>query len=431
MNKTRNYVREEAFWITGAKNKIYTDLYLPIENLEFYVKGNKVSCSQMNGVFLNNKPIQSEIFVISKGDALQFLGYTLTFYETQVELTGNLDASTSKLLETERETEAFPNYPYYKRSPRIVYQLKKEKIEIKAPPAKPNLTKRGIFQVMLPALTTATFTVVMGYFLGRGPMIYMGVGMTIIMLIFNTNKFLQNRKEKKLEIKQRQDVYEEYVLGIRKKILKKRREEREALNYQNPTPQAIEHMILQEVSSRLYERTVLDADFLQVNLGYYQGKSSVEISFSKDELSIDKDELIEMAKEITKEHGQINQIPVTIDLKKAHLGLVGSEVNIHKYLKFLLLQLTFFQSYHDVQFIFLYHEDYRDTFSYTRWYPHLKIQGLNVNGGIYNDNARDQILGSIHQILKERKQKLEEEKQEQSRASRRSTWSGINQKRSS
>ena len=45
-----------------------------------------------------------------------------------------------------------------------------------------------------------------------------------------------------------------------------------------------------------------------------------------------------------------------------------------------------------------------------RWYPHLRLEFINVIGEIYSEQIRDQILGSIQQILKERKLKQEEEK---------------------
>ncbi len=43
-----------------------------------------------------------------------------------------------------------------------------------------------------------------------------------------------------------------------------------------------------------------------------------------------------------------------------------------------------------------------------RWLPHLKIHSLNVYGLIDSERMRDQVLGSLHQIIKERKQKIEE-----------------------
>ena len=81
-------------------------------------------------------------------------------------------------------------------------------------------------------------------------------------------------------------------------------------------------------------------------------------------------------------------------------------------IKYLLSQLTAFQSYHDLQIVFVHSEKYNKEFSYARWYPHLRIRSINVVAEISSDQARDQILGSLQQLLKDRKLKLEEEKKE-------------------
>lgn len=412
MTTTKNFERKQEFWISGKAGSPYTDIYLPIGDLEFYINGNQIICCQTKDVFLNDAPLHSEKFEVVKGDTLQFHGFFLTFYETRLELVGEIDSCKSKLPETQGESERFSGFPYYKRSPRIIYRINKEKFDIKPPPPKPSFTKGGIFQMLLPALTTVGFTLIMAQVLNRGPFIYMSIGMTVITVLFNIKKFFAELKTKKEETKLREKVYEDYLLKTRSKIRRSRSKEREALDYQNPTPKELEYMVLGD-SSRLYEKTLLDDDFLQVNLGFYKGKSQIEVVYDKDDsLKLEKDELVESAKEVVKEYGEIDQIPVNVNLRQAHLGMVGSKNNIHEQIKYLLQQLTFFRSYHDLQVVFLHNEHYRSDFAYAKWYPHLKIQALNVSGEICNEQARDQILGSIQQILKDRKQKLDEEKQE-------------------
>ena len=188
-----------------------------------------------------------------------------------------------------------------------------------------------------------------------------------------------------------------------------REEEREAIDYQTPTLPMLQDMVL-EYSSRIYERSILDDDFLKVNLGYRKGESQITVSYEDKELDMTKDELIDRAKKIPKEFQKVGQIPVEIDLKKAHLGLVGNKRNIHEQLKYLLAQLTFFQSYRELQIVFIHSGAYTEDFQYMRWYPHLRLEFINVIGEIYSEQIRDQILGSIQQILKERKLKQEEEK---------------------
>lgn len=392
------YERKEEFWISAKRPCAYADIILPEGDTEFYVKGNEIESTEKR-------------LEIKKGDVIEIAGCSITFFENYLEITGNVAEWDIRLPQTDGQDKKFNGFPYYKRSPRIIYRINQETIEVKAPPQKKNLTKGGIIQMILPTLSTMTFTIIMGVVLKRGLYVYMSVGMTLITLCFSIKNFVEQSREIKKEQHEREEMYLSYLMRIRKKIRKARAREREAMDYQNPAPESLENMVL-NYSSRLYERTLLDDDFLQVNLGYCSGSSKVTVAYAKDELDMQKDELIDLAREIPKEYGKIEQIPVTVDLKKAHLGLVGSKANIHAQLKYLLMQLTFFQSYHDLQIIFIHNEAYKQEFSYIRWFPHLKIQTINVVGEICNEYARDQVLGSIQQILKERTLKVEQEKQE-------------------
>ncbi len=409
--EARTYERKQEFWITGRKGSAYGDIFLPVGELEIHVTGSRLECSHPEEVRKNGSPLKDGEALLEKGDCVTFGDYGITFYEKVLELQGDLTDCTIRLIETRGEAKRFEGFPYYKRSPRIIYRIEGERIEVKAPPEKRSMGKGGILQMIVPTLSTTAFTVLMGIMLKRGPYVYMSVGMTVITLCFSIQSFFVQKKEIREENKKREEIYQAYLLKIRRRIREARKKEREAMNYQNPRPLALADMVLHD-SSRLYERSLLDDDFLQVNLGYRQGGSQVTVSFAKDDLEPTQDELLRTAREIPKEYAAIRGIPVPIDLKRANLGIVGSKENVHEQLKYLLLQLTFFQSYRDLQIVFLHHEAYRERFSYVRWYPHLRLQSMNVCGEICTDQARDQILGGLQQILKERRQKLQEEKQE-------------------
>lgn len=397
-NNIHCYERKEEFWISAKRPCLYADIILPEGDTELHVIGDKVILPE-NSLDIEN------------GDKVELEGCVITFFKEYLEIAGNIDEWEIHLTCTDGQNNRFNGFPYYKRSPRIIYRINQEMIEVKAPPQKKNLTKGGIIQMILPTLSTMTFTIIMGVVLKRGLYVYMSVGMTLITLCFSIKSFVAQRKEIKKEQAEREKIYLSYLLRTRKKIRNARKCEREAMDYQNPSAKSLESMVL-NYSSRLYERTLLDDDFLQVNLGYCTGNSKIKVSFAKDELDMQKDNLIDIARRIPEEYGKIERIPVPVDLKRAHLGLVGSKVNIHTQLKYLLLQLTFFHSYHDLEIVFIHNEAYKEEFSYMRWYPHLKIQSINVVGKVSNEYARDQVLGSIQQILKERKLKVEQEKQE-------------------
>ena len=407
--KIRNFARQEHVWLGDGGQE---DIYLPGSETEIYLKHDTLYLKRKENraVTLNGKTIQADSIRIDDGDRIELPNWRITFFKDKLEIEGE-DPIETTLVPVHGEEEYFPGFPVYKRSPRMIYREKEEKIEIKAPPAKREISKGSLAQLIIPSLCMLAFTIAMGIFMKRGAYVYMSAGMTVITLIFSIQKFFGEKKEVKEENKKRETVYEEYLLATHKKIRRLREEERAAMDYQNPTIQELERMI-SGYSSRIYERTALDDDFLQITLGYYTGKSRIQVDFTERELKVEKDELTEKAKSIPKTYEKINQIPVSIDLKKAHLGLVGSKKNIHEQLKVLLMQLTFFQSYHDLQIVFVHAKEYADEFSYIRWYPHLRIKSINAVAEISNEQTRDQILGSIQQMLKDRKIKQEEEKQE-------------------
>lgn len=402
------YLKKEYIWIGNHPDY---DVVLPESPVNMLLKGEQLLIQNLvEGVLLKNgAAVQSAEMLVQEGSTLELCGVKITVFSENLEISG--EGYETSLLPVRGDAEYFPGFPVYKRSPRVIYRVKEEKIEVKAPPSKKSMAKGSLAQLIIPSLCMLGFTIAMGIFMKRGAYVYMSAGMTCITMIFSVQKYIADKKNVKQENKKREEVYESYLLDMHKRIRNLRKEEHLALNYQNPTPEQLQDLIL-GYSSRIYERSALEDDFLHVNLGFYDGKSKIEVTFAEKELTTDKDPLREKAKEIPQMYAKIKQIPVSVDLKKAHLGLVGSKANVHNQLKYLLAQLTAFQSYHDLQIVFVHSEKYNQEFSYTRWYPHLRIQSINVVAEISSDQARDQILGSLQQLLKDRKLKLEEEKKE-------------------
>lgn len=408
----RCYERKEKIWIGNQKGTFKTDICihdLPVQILVDY------TCAILKGslekVHLNGKALTVNKIKIEDGDTLSFGQTAITFFHTYIEVEDGEEEICINLIPCRKKEDYFEGFPFYKRSPRVIYRINKEKIEVQNPPQKRELSKGGLAQMIIPPICMLAFTIAMSLIMKRGAYVFMSIGMTIITTIFSVQKFISDTKDIKRENKEREFIYEKYLLDVRKRIIKARKEEKKALEYQNPTLSELEHMV-NGYSSRIYERSLLDDDFLSVNLGYCRGKSKIEVTTQINELEMKRDELTDEAKAIPKDFRRIDHIPVQIDLKKAHLGIVGSKENVHEQIKYLLAQITFFQSYRDLQIILIHNKAYDKEFEYANWYPHLRIHVINVYGKISSEQARDQILGSVQQILKERKMKLDEEKQE-------------------
>lgn len=308
-------------------------------------------------------------------------------------------------------SEAYKENIRYRRSPRLIKRTNNEAIKFSKPPQKKRMQKGSIIQLVVPPLCMLLVTICISVFMKRGSYVLMSAAGTIMTVIISVVKFLCDQKECKRSNVIRDEMYQKYLLKMRKEIYERREQEIEADSYNFPDVDKIYDMVRHH-SSRIYERNCNDEDFLQVVLGHNEKLVSFPIELDYDELSMDKDNLMIEAKEIKDEGIVLPKKSILADLKKANLGLVGEKKNVHEQLKLLVSQLTFFHSYHDVEIIIIYDSKYDDDFRWMRWYPHLRLNELNVSGCVNSEKMRDQVLGSLTQILKERKDKLDEGKKE-------------------
>lgn len=315
-----------------------------------------------------------------------------------------------KVIKNGRKTY-FEGFPAYRRSPRLIKKVPTENIKIEKAPDKKELSKTSMAQIIVTPLIMLCITVAMSIFMKRGIYVIVSVASTIVSIVGSVGKYIHDKKETLDQNRKREELYDSYLLETRKKIFHAKKEEEDAYQYNYPSVKKIESMV-QCYSSRIYERSASDDDFITVSVGHREEPVSFYIEYSHQELAMESDPLDQEALEIKNNLGTIKNKPVVLDLKKAHLGLVGEKDVIHGQLKLLVSQLTFAQSYHDLQIIAIYNRKYNDEFQWMRWYPHFKIQALNVYGLISTERMRDQVLGSLHQIIKERKQRVEESKKE-------------------
>ena len=413
---TRLYRREGKVIIASPQYKDIAHIVLDIDNIQILIEENRLSVRNLGKqqVVVNDEVVLSPDYIGYgfSGDVIQIDGYKISIFDNNIEIDcRNEDMLYSRLHEKNPERQKFSNFPFYKRSPKIVYRVEEKKIEIQKPPAKKAMNKDSIVQLVLPTLCTVGFTVIMGLVLKRGALTYMSVGMSVITLAFSIKKFIDQRKENKEFNKERNERYKEYLLSTKKLIENERGKEKEAYLYRAPDNYKIAQMI-NSYNSRLYERSPYDADFLEVCLGYSRCFSQIKVNCKVDEMDMSKDELLDIACKIAKEYEDPCLFPLSVNLKKAHLGLVGERNNVQKMVKSLIYQLIFFHSYHDLQVVMLYEKEESSTYDYMRWYPHMRIQALNFVALISDEQMVDQIMGSIQQILKERANRLEEEKKE-------------------
>lgn len=391
------YARKEKILIGNSD----ADICIYGLEKEYLVTENELYARNRNSSDITNRKLEIGEAILDSGNV------KVIVYDKMIAVEGECGEYTCGLRPVDHKEIPFEGFPYYKRSPRIHVKVTPEIIKIKNPPQKAALTKSSLVQVLIPPLVMLAVTIFMSIYMKRGLYVIASICTTIVTIILSVQKFYSQRKEIRQKNETRDRVYMDYLAKIRSRIRALRKAEQDAVTYQTPDAEQLEAMMLR-YDSRLYERSIGDEDFLEVCLGYRSGQSQIRVQCDRDEFELEEDELRDEALRLKEEFQTVQHMPVMVHLYGNHLGIVGEEENIHNQLKYLLMQICFFHSYHDVQIVFVGKEKSRDEFSYLRWYSHLRIQSINAVAGIFDQTVRDQILGSILQIVKDRKQRIEE-----------------------
>ena len=391
---------------TSEKDQITIESETPLSMILYE---DKISIIEGEELYLNGKRVEAGIHKINRGCVLWIKGVYLELHKDYLALAG--EGYISKLNVSTMTPKPYEEFPIYKRSPRVIRREPRDKIELASPQKKEDRKKGELALVILPPLMTSMVMVGGGILIGRGLFILIMAAATIVSVVFSATRFIVGKKDRREKEKQRDIAYDKYLLRKRKEIYKALESQRKSLLFHNLSPREIEKEV-EFYSSRLYERAANDSDFLTVTLGCSHVDPSFTINYEHENEEMAEDSLYQEMLEVASTYQALEDMPTVIDLKEAHLGLVGEKPYIHRQLISILTQLCFFQSYHDIELVILIEEEDRSTFQWSRWYPHCRMKSINVSGLVSGENHRDQILGSIAQILKMRKQKQEEEKKE-------------------
>lgn len=411
----RIYRRRQAVTIAGQNADIVIDRF----PYRMWLEGNQIYIERAfltrGRIYHNEQELLLNqwncVIRFEEGDSISFEEGCLTIYSEELILETEEGKYETSLLENEPDRLPFEGFPKYKRSPRLIMQIPSESIDIKLPPVRKKMDKKSLIQIIVVPFIMLCVTIGISILMKRGLFVVVSIISTVMSIIMSITKFVKDKKECREHEKKRQELYDEYLLSVRQKICHALGAEKAAVSYNNPTVREIEKLI-HEYSSRIYERSSSDEDFLKVAVGTADEPTSVPITMKSNELEMETDPLEKEAREIYVRAQIVKGKPVRVDLKQAHLGLVGEKNVIHEQLKLIVAQLAFFHSYHDLEIITIFQDKYDREFKWMNWYPHLRIHSINAYGCINNERMRDHVIGSMYRIIKDRKLRKEENRKE-------------------
>ncbi|KIL49080.1 type VII secretion protein EssC [Jeotgalibacillus campisalis] len=309
----------------------------------------------------------------------------------------------------EPTTQMKQNYPIYRRTPRMVYDMPEEKVQMTFPSQESENNNRGLWMMVLPPLMMLMVMVIIALIQPRGLFIVISAVMFMTTIVTSTVQYFRERKNHKKRKAKRLNVYTTYLQQKREELNTLASKQKEVLRFHYPDFEQMKYFT-SHISDRIWERTLTSNDFLHLRLGIGDVPSSYQVSLSNADLSNREiDDLLEQAQQLEQHYKEVKDAPVIINLAEGAIGLIGKQSVMKDELHQLIGQLAFAHSYHDLRFVFISHEHEYKAWEWMKWLPHFMLPNSFAKGFIYNEQTRDQLLSTIYEWLRERE--LEEEKE--------------------
>ncbi|MGT2666617.1 type VII secretion protein EssC [Streptococcus rifensis] len=362
-----------------------------------------ISTSQT--VYINNAVNQILPVILEKGDEISFDRVVIKIFDQEIWVNG-VEAASELLVEKKASDYRFyEDYPDYHRSPRIIYREPEDKVTLRGPVEPPKKPTNQLLKAIVPPLAIVTMTIILSFFQSRGLFIYIMVVSSIISMIISVTGYFKSRKEYKEGLVEREELFREYLFDKAQDLYKLQEKQRQGQRYHYPSVQELEAMA-GSYHHRIYEKTPQHFDFLSYRLGLGKRKASFSLSYAPLDKDKKLDDLEKEGLALYDQYKRTHELPIVTDLVSGPVGYIGPRHVVLEQLQLLVHQLSFFHSYHDLQFITLLPEEEKDLWSWMRWLPHATLQDINVRGLVYNQRSRDQVLNSLYQVLKLRKAQL-------------------------
>lgn len=364
---------------------------------------NAANSATLNGIRVFEKTAVREMDFIGVAD------YSF-YYKNQVLYTASRrDMSINNIpgKPLRNETPAF-EYPKLNRSPRMKYALDLEPIDILDPAKKPDKPRENLIMQLSPALAMLAVTIITrsglisGLNTGNPAFLIFSVSSMGIGILTTVSSFIYNRRRYKKDLEQWKNDYMAYIANKRAEIEAERKIEHDALVDMYPSADSVRELV-KTFSGRLFERSPIDDDFLNIRIGQGSVPAMKLITYRSEEHVKTENELMAIPQQLCSEYEMINDAPVMIHLREAGaVGVIGSADEQYEFFKSALLDLSVSHSYEEVQIVVLIPHGEQKKYEWIKWLPHIRNSGGEYRGIVCDEESRDNVFEYLYSLLTER-----------------------------
>ncbi|MFC0190215.1 type VII secretion protein EssC [Fictibacillus aquaticus] len=361
-------------------------------------------------VYVNGRKIEEKA-ILETGDIIFWPFMTIRLVEDDLLQVSSLAGYETILPRSEQpKSEMSKKYPVYRRTPRMIYELPKDKVTMSFPSQEGEEQNRGLWLIIMPPVLMILVMGIVALVQPRGIFIIVSMVMFATTLVTSSVQYFKERGNFKRRKERRRKVYTVYLDNKRKELQELAEKQKMVLDYHFPSFERMKYMT-REISDRIWERSPESHDFLQIRLGTGTLPSSYTINLNAGDMANREiDDLLEQSQRMEKVYREVENVSVTVNLSSGAMGLVGKENIVKNEIHQIIGQLAFFHSYHDVRFVFIFNEKDYKQWEWAKWLPHFQMPNGYAKGMIYNEKSRDQLLSSFYEMLRERDMEEDKEK---------------------
>lgn len=380
-----------------------------------------------NGIFVNSIGINGSR-QLAFGDCINIFGLCIVFLNDRIAVndclatvyvnTGRLQPAVDEAEEDENVDAWMSGKTRFHRSPRQIYKIDNEPVEIEAPPGLRQEAKRPVLLTIGPSLTMA-----IPMLLGSGMAIistrmnagagsafmYTGlitaVSSALIGVCWAIANIRYEKKRSREEELHRFEAYGEYLIKCSTKIREKY--DRNTEHMKKMYSAAADCCGYNENTPWLWNRNSSHGDYLTYRLGLGNVPFQAPIQVPKERFTMLNDSLSEKPMLIKKSYEMLQDVPVCIDLLEHRLvGIIGGEGKQggREVLYNLAVQAAVSNCYTDLKMIFIYDEKEEEegTFRFAKWFPHVWSEDKKIRFVAGNKREANDVLYELTNVLRVR-----------------------------
>ncbi len=382
----------------------------------------------LNGVFINARRAIG-ITQLTFGDIISFFGLSVVFLDNvlavnpgQRDMKVNSDKLKPVVMEKPDRDDARPKYvkskSVFHRSPRQMYKIDDDTIEIEDPPQPRQENKKPIGMIIGPSMTMA-----LPMMLGCGLAIYStslsgstgsafmytglitAISSATIGTVWAISNLLFERKKNREDELHRFEAYSEYLIKTAGTI--KEKYERNLNNLRAMYPAASECCRQDINSMTLWNRNAGHDDFLTQRLGLGNMPFQVTINIPRERFTLINDSLAEKPAMIRDSYKELHDVPLCVDLNEHRMiGIVSTDgkKGATDIMHVLVSQIAASNCYTDVKMAFIYDEGEEDSadWEYLKWLPHVWSEDKSTRFYANNRIQAGDVLYELTKVLRNR-----------------------------